>query len=172
VSIADPQARLIGEYPFAAGIPGEWRPGGFQLVAFLPADGVLYVLMHKKAIEGGHVIRLMRSGLSMCASQHCSRGPLQAGYGITAGVHGEPALYSWEKEAKTVTRYPIDRNAGSPYARTRPSKSTKALPGWSSMMADSVALATLASIATGWSAWCWPARCCTNSRPARNSKPR
>jgi len=113
VSIADPQARLIGEYPFAAGIPGEWRPGGFQLVAFLPADGVLYVLMHKKAIEGGHVDPANEVwAIDVRKSALLSRSTFRPATGITAGVHGEPALYSWEKEAKTVTRYPIDRNAG------------------------------------------------------------
>jgi methylamine dehydrogenase heavy chain len=113
VSIADPQARLIGEYPFAAGIPGEWRPGGFQLVAFLQADGVLYVLMHKKAIEGGHADPANEVwAIDVRKSALLSRSTFRPATAITAGVHGEPALYAWEKEAKSVTRYPIDRNAG------------------------------------------------------------
>jgi methylamine dehydrogenase heavy chain len=113
VSTADPQARLIGEYPFAAGIPGEWRPGGFQLDAFLPADGVLYVLMHKKAIEGGHADPANEVwAIDVRKSALLSRSTFRPATAITAGVHGEPALYAWEKEAKSVTRYPIDRNAG------------------------------------------------------------
>jgi methylamine dehydrogenase heavy chain len=113
VSTADPQARLIGEYPFATGIPGEWRPGGFQLVAFLPADGVLYVLMHKKAIEGGHADPANEVwAIDVRKSALLSRSSFRPATAITAGVHGEPALYAWEKEAKSVTRYPIDRNAG------------------------------------------------------------
>jgi methylamine dehydrogenase heavy chain len=112
VSIADPQARLIGEYPFATGIPGDWRPGGFQLVAFLPADSVLYVLMHKKAIEGGHVDPANEVwAIDVRKSAVLSRSTFRPATAITAGVHGEPALYAWEKEAKSVTRYPIDRNA-------------------------------------------------------------
>jgi methylamine dehydrogenase heavy chain len=113
VSIADPQARLIGEYPFATDVPGEWRPGGFQLVAFLPADGVLYVLMHKKAIEGGHADPANEVwAIDVRKSAVLSRSTFRPASAITAGVHGEPALYAWEKEAKSVTRYPIDRNAG------------------------------------------------------------
>jgi methylamine dehydrogenase heavy chain len=113
VSIADPQARLIAEYPFVAGVPGEWRPGGFQLVAFLPTEGVLYVLMHKKAIEGGHADPANEVwAIDVRKSALLSRSTFKPATAITAGVHGEPALYAWEKEAKSVTRYPIDRNAG------------------------------------------------------------
>jgi len=113
VSTADPQARLVGQFPFATGIPGEWRPGGFQLVAFLPADGVLYVLMHKKAIEGGHTDPANEVwAIDVRKSALLSRSTFRPATAITAGVHGESALYAWEKEAKSVTRYPIDRNAG------------------------------------------------------------
>lgn len=113
VSMADPQARLIGQYPFAPGVPGEWRPGGFQLVAFLPADGVMYVLMHKKAIEGGHTDPANEVwAIDVRKSSILSRSTFRPVTAITTGVHGEPALYAWEKEAKAVTRYPIDRNAG------------------------------------------------------------
>lgn len=113
VSMAEPQARLIGQYPFAPGVAGEWRPGGVQLVAFLPADGVLYVLMHKKAVEGGHTDPANEVwAIDVRKSALLSRSTFRPATAITAGVHGEPALYAWEKEAKTVTRYPIDRNAG------------------------------------------------------------
>jgi methylamine dehydrogenase heavy chain len=113
VSVADPQAHLVGEFPFATGIPGEWRPGGFQLVAFLPTDGVLYVLMHKKAIEGGHADAANEVwAIDVRKSALLSRSTFRPATAIVAGVHGEPALYAWEKEAKSVTRYPIDRNAG------------------------------------------------------------
>jgi len=113
ISTEEPKARLVSQYPFAPDVPGEWRPGGFQLVAFLPADGVLYVLMHKKAIEGGHVDPANEVwAIDVRKSAILSRSTFRPATGITAGVHGEPALYAWEKEAKTITRYPIDRNAG------------------------------------------------------------
>jgi methylamine dehydrogenase heavy chain len=113
VSLADPQARLIGQYPFASGVPGDWRPGGSQLVAFLPADGVLYVLMHKKAVEGGHTEPANEVwAIDVRKSALLSRSTFRPAVAITTGIHGDPALYAWEREAKTVTRYPIDRNAG------------------------------------------------------------
>jgi methylamine dehydrogenase heavy chain len=69
--------------------------------------------MHKKAIEGGHADPANEVwAVDVRKSALLSRSTFRPATAITAGIHGEAALYAWEKEAKSVTRYPIDRNAG------------------------------------------------------------
>lgn len=50
VAVAAPPWSLVS----AADAKGQWRPGGYQLMAVHEKSGILYVGMHKKGAEGSH----------------------------------------------------------------------------------------------------------------------
>jgi methylamine dehydrogenase heavy chain len=113
VSIADKTAKLTERFSIVDGVPGDWRPGGFQLTASLPESGVVYILMHKKAKDGTHTDPANEVwAVDMKQKTVLSRTTIGPATAIAAGAGATPSLYSWEREAKEVTRYAIDRDAG------------------------------------------------------------
>jgi methylamine dehydrogenase heavy chain len=112
VSIADKVAKRVDQFSLVQGIDGKWQPGGFQLTALLPDSGVLYVLMHKNATDGGHTDPASEAwAIDVKKKIILSRTTISPATAIAVGRDAR-SLYAWQKDAKQVTRYAIDKSAG------------------------------------------------------------
>ncbi|MFN3523618.1 MAG: amine dehydrogenase large subunit [Phenylobacterium sp.] len=54
VSDKGPAAKLVETIPIAAGAPGDWAPGGYEVMSYSAPYGVMFVLMHSGAKDGSH----------------------------------------------------------------------------------------------------------------------
>lgn len=54
ISDKGPTAELVDTYDFAKGIEGAWAPGGYAIMGYSAPYGVMFVLMHPDAKDGGH----------------------------------------------------------------------------------------------------------------------
>lgn len=54
VSDSGDAAKLISTYGFAAGVPGDWAPGGYEVMGYNSPTGVMFVSMHSGAKDGSH----------------------------------------------------------------------------------------------------------------------
>jgi amicyanin-dependent methylamine dehydrogenase large subunit len=111
VSIADKVAKLVDQFSVVQGVDGNWQPGGFQLTAYVPENGVLYVLMHKNASDGGHTDSATEAwAIDVKKKTLLSRTTIGPSTAIAVSRDAR-ALYAWQKDAKQVTRYAIDKSA-------------------------------------------------------------
>jgi len=118
VAVDGSAAKLIRKFPTTEGIEGNWAPGGNQVLAYLPDNGVLYVLMHGKAYDGSHTDA---SGevwaIDMKRRALLSRSTIRPVKAIFVTGGATPMLYAYQSEKKDsgldagVVRYSINKTA-------------------------------------------------------------
>lgn len=54
VSDSGDVARLVNTYAFARDLPGEWAPGGYEVMGYNEPNGIMFVTMHPGSRDGSH----------------------------------------------------------------------------------------------------------------------
>lgn len=54
VDDSEPKAKLVKTIDMVSGVPGDWAPGGMEVIAYNAPTNDAFVLMHSGAVEGSH----------------------------------------------------------------------------------------------------------------------
>ena len=103
--------KLRDKVSVTAGVPGDWAPGGFQVSAWNPANGVLFLAMHPDAKEGSHkeaATEVWAWDLKRQKLMYRSVVEEPVSITVTPGKH--PVLFGIGEEG-LVTRYEVDPEA-------------------------------------------------------------
>lgn len=101
---------LVGMFSVVEGIEGDWRPGGGQLTAYVPAYGVFYLLMHSDAREGSHKSRSEEVwAIDIAAQEVLSRTEIS---GLLTITGMEDSLFANNGETRELIRYVLDTRNG------------------------------------------------------------
>lgn len=106
VNIEGEVALVQDRFPINVGVKGNWRPGGFQLLALHQPSRILYVLMHKDGKEGSHKQAADEIWAVDLASQKViARTPSKAIDVLTVSKDASAVLYGIAPEEPEVVRY-------------------------------------------------------------------
>lgn len=95
------------------GIDGDWRPGGYQLVAYHQPSGVMFVLMHPNGKEGSHKNTAPEIwAFDLAAGKLLSRSKADDLDAITVSGTREPVVHGVEPGGVYVIRYVSDPARG------------------------------------------------------------
>lgn len=105
----------IGQrFPINVAVPGNWRPGGFQISAFHQPSRVLYVLMHKDGKEGSHKNPADQIwAVDVDSQKVIARSPAAPLDVLAVGKDSQPVLYGIAPEEVEVHRYVAGAKKGS-----------------------------------------------------------
>jgi len=108
VSVEDAVAKLVETIPMTAGIADNWRPGGYQPMAFDAKTGILYVQMHKDGAEGSHKNPAEEIwAYDVKAKKLLARSATQPITSLTISQSGPTALYGVNPIDAAVVRYSV-----------------------------------------------------------------
>jgi methylamine dehydrogenase heavy chain len=112
VDISATTAKLTEHYSIVDGVEGGWKPGGSQVVAFVPGTRVMYVLMRPNSREGDQrepSSEVWAVNVSMNAV--ISRSTVSSATGMVFAPEPTPALLMNDRSAGELVRYAVDPNA-------------------------------------------------------------
>lgn len=113
VSVEEATAKLIETVAMTTGIEGNWRPGGYQPMAFDAKTGMLYALMHKGGAEGSHKNPSEEIwAYSLKEKKLVSRSPSQPLTSIALAQSGPVALYGVNPVDGALVRYNVTGDGG------------------------------------------------------------
>ena len=102
-------AELVETFALNAGVEGDWRPGGYQPIAYHPGSGVLFVLMHSAGGEGSHKNPAEEIwAFDVREKKLLSRSPTKPATSLTVATAETPALFAINPLEATVIRYAAD----------------------------------------------------------------
>lgn len=112
VDVSGTAAKLLERYSLVDGVEGGWKPGGEQVLAYVPEAKVLYVLMRPNSKDGDH----REPGTEVWAvnvgtNKVISRSTVANAMGMTYAPAPRPALLMNDREGKQLIRYAVDPNA-------------------------------------------------------------
>ena len=114
LTVADggPVPTRSGGFSMVEGVEGGWTPGGYQMVAYSPAQKRLFVLMHSGGYEGSHKNPAEEIwAVDLEAGKVVGRAAFPGFWSITVGHGDKPALYGISLEMKVV-RFDVDLSNG------------------------------------------------------------
>lgn len=112
VDVSGATAKLVERYSLTEGLDGGWRPGGEQILAYVPEAKIVHVLMRPNSKEGDH--REPSSevwAVNVETNKVISRSTVTSATGMTYAPLPKPALLMNDREGKSVIRYAVDPNA-------------------------------------------------------------
>ena len=112
VDVSGATAKLVERYSLNEGVEGNWRPGGEQILAYVPEAKVVHVLMRPNSKEGDH--REPSSevwAVNIDTNKVISRSTVTSATGMTYAPLPKPALLMNDREGKSVVRYAVDPSA-------------------------------------------------------------
>lgn len=110
VSDGGPAAKLAERLSLTAGTSGNWAPGGYQMLAYNKANGVLFVGMHPAARDGSHKTparEIWAYDLSRRKLLH--RSPVPGVRALTVSDDPVPVLFGLKDKA--IMRFAVDPSA-------------------------------------------------------------
>ncbi|MDR1648496.1 MAG: hypothetical protein LBR88_10795 [Zoogloeaceae bacterium] len=113
ISDADAAPRLVDRFSYTAGIKGKWTPGGFALMAYNPANDLLYITMHPNGRDGSHKDGAKEIwALSLGKKTVISRSKARHIVSIAVTPGKNPVLYGLNDEDSSVTRFTSNAKSG------------------------------------------------------------
>ena len=112
VDVSGTVAKLVERYSLTEGLEGGFRPGGEQILAYVPEAKVVHVLMRPNSKEGDH--REPSSevwAVNVESNKVISRSTVASATGMTYAPLPKPALLINDRDGKQVIRYAVDPNA-------------------------------------------------------------
>jgi methylamine dehydrogenase heavy chain len=117
VDVEGATAKLVEKIEMTKGIEGDWRPGGYQPLAFHGKSGVLFVLMHKGGAEGSHKNPAEEIwAYDLRNEKLLARSPTTTAFSVGVGPGDDPVVYAIDLIGTKVMRYTAD--ASKDYALT------------------------------------------------------
>lgn len=107
------KAKLVEKFAMTRGVEGDWRPGGYQVIAYHAKTGVLFVLMHKGGVEGSHKNPAEELwAYDLRNKKILSRSPVTTAISVGLGQTDEPVVYTIDGLGLKVMRYTTDAGKG------------------------------------------------------------
>lgn len=118
INLEGETATLVETFPVNEGVDGDWRPGGYQPIAYHPGSGVLFLGMHSGGEEGSHKYPGEEIwSFDVKDKTLLSRSPVKTPTSITVSQTAEtPVVFAINPLEATVIRYESDPANG--YALT------------------------------------------------------
>ncbi|MDR3159662.1 MAG: hypothetical protein LBU11_11815 [Zoogloeaceae bacterium] len=113
ISDADAIPRLVDRFSYTAGVKGKWAPGGFAIMAYNPANELLYITMHPNSRDGSHkngAKEIWALDLKKKAVVSRSKAEHVVSIAVTSGQN--PVLYGLNDEESNVTRFTSNAKSG------------------------------------------------------------
>ncbi len=99
----------VSSFSLIDGTDGNWRPGGYQLIAYHPQSGVLFVLMHPDGKEGSHKNTAPEIwAFNLASGKLLSRSKADDLDAITVSGSPDPVLHAVEPGGVYIIRYESD----------------------------------------------------------------
>ncbi|KQT42049.1 hypothetical protein ASG43_17390 [Aureimonas sp. Leaf454] len=112
VSDEDETPKLVDRFSFVEGVPGEWRPGGVEIMAYNRVHDVLFVTMHAAGKEGSHKDAATEIwAIKVGEKKLLYRSAVHGVKSISVTQDAAPVLFGSDPEEGVVTRYEIDPEA-------------------------------------------------------------
>jgi methylamine dehydrogenase heavy chain len=113
ISVDGDVPTLVETIPMTAGTEGDWRPGGYQPIAFDAKTGILYALMHKGGTEGSHKNPAEEIwAFDVKSKKILARSPSQLATSLTILPGDAPALFAVNPIDVSIIRYEIEPGGG------------------------------------------------------------
>lgn len=109
VSDDSESARLMDKFSYTAGINGKWGPGGVALMAYNPANDVLFVNMHPNAKNGNHKDPGKEVwAINLGSKKLLSRSPIKNSNSLAVTQDKNPVLYSVDADNAILSKYDVN----------------------------------------------------------------
>jgi methylamine dehydrogenase heavy chain len=113
ISDAGAVPRLVDRFSYTTGIKGKWAPGGFAVMAYNPANALLYVTMHPNGRDGSHKDGAKEIwALDVNKKTVVSRSKADHIVSIAVTSGDNPVLYGLNDEDSSVTRFTSNAKSG------------------------------------------------------------
>ncbi|MDR0672147.1 MAG: hypothetical protein LBF93_00495 [Zoogloeaceae bacterium] len=113
ISDADAEPKLVDKFSYTAGVKGKWAPGGFAVMAYNPANDLLYITMHPNARDGSHKDGAREIwALDLKKKTVVSRSKAEHIVSIAVTSGKNPVLYGLNDEDSSVTRFTSNAKSG------------------------------------------------------------
>ena len=107
VSDAGPATTLEERFSLTAGTTGGWAPGGYEMIAYNKAHGVLFVGMHPNAKDGSHKTPAKEIwAYDLVHKKLLHRSPVPEIKALTASDGAAPAVFALKDKA--IVRFAAD----------------------------------------------------------------
>jgi methylamine dehydrogenase heavy chain len=117
VSDAQQAATLQERFSLTTGTTGGWAPGGYEMIAYNKAHGVLFVGMHPNAKDGSHKTPAKEIwAYDLARKKLLHRSPVPEVKALTASDDAAPTVFGLKD--KVILRFAADPNAGFALKKT------------------------------------------------------
>jgi methylamine dehydrogenase heavy chain len=117
VSDAQQAATLVERFSLTTGTTGGWAPGGYEMIAYNKAHGVLFVGMHPNAKDGSHKTPAKEIwAYDLAQKKLLHRSSVPEVKALTASDDAAPSVFALKDKA--IVRYAADPNAGFALKKT------------------------------------------------------
>lgn len=114
VSVKDGAPALVDKFSIVEGVPGDWAPGGSEVIAYHPETDTIFVLMHPDAAEGSHKDGAKEIwAVDLSDKKVLYRSVAEDEKSIAVSRSAPPVLFLGSDDTSSVTRYEVDPEARS-----------------------------------------------------------